>query len=339
MIDLAPRNRSDSNELPPIYVRAEWGELKECVYGATYEFVFPKWNVDASLRPVGGFRKLWKENAGRKLSQVDPGFFAAWKKQIDDVADFLSQSGVVVHRGAPISEANNRFPDGENWGLPTGWHRDGFVTIGNNVIELAPRTMFHRRQKFATRHILAQTMKRGARYFAQPDCGADPSVDHPAWGYLEGGDIFVLDKKILVGNSGHCSNPAGAEWLQHVLGPEYDVETVAVNPTLFQHLDCILCTPREGVAIACVEAFTDGLPGYIRDWDIIEIDSAYCNDALGANHLVLNDRAVLVPVETEHDRIAAELRQRNFDVVRMPYGHVYTCGGSFRCAHQPLIRN
>lgn len=327
-----------SHDLPPVYVSSEWGELKECVYGSTHEFLLPKWNVDASLRPVGGFRKLWMENPGRQLAEVDPEFFAIWKKQIDDVAAFLEQSGVTVHRGAKISEANRKYPDGECWGSGTGWHRDGFVTIGNNVIELAPRSMFHRLQKFAVRPILVETMKRGARYFAQPDCGADQYADHPGWGYLEGGDVFVLGKKILVGNSGHCSNPAGAEWLQHMLGPEYDVETVAIDPTQFQHLDCVLCTPREGIALACVEAFTDGLPDIIKDWDIINIDSAYCNDALGANHLVINDQTVLVPAEAEHDHIADELKKRNFEVIRLPYGHVYTCGGSFRCAHQPLIR-
>jgi N-dimethylarginine dimethylaminohydrolase len=341
MMTISSNNLHDelaSDDLAPVFVSSEWGELKECVYGATHEFLFPGWNVDADLRPVGDFRKLWKENSGRQLQDVDPEYFANWKKQIDDVVVFLEQSGIKVHRGAKISAANRKFPDGENWGTATGWHRDGFVTIGNNVIELAPRTMFHRRQKFATRHILVETMKRGARYFAQPDCGADQFVDHPGWGYLEGGDVFVLEKKILVGNSGHCSNLAGAQWLQHMLGPDYDVEAVPIDPSQFQHLDCVLCTPREGVAIACTAAFTNGLPEYIRDWDIIDVDSTYCNDALGTNHLVINDRTVMVPSENEHDHVANELKKRQFEVIRMPYGHVYRCGGSFRCAHQPLIR-
>ncbi len=45
------------------------------------------------------------------------------------------------------------------------------MTIGNNVIELAPRSFFHRRQRFAIREILAATMDRGARYFASPTAG------------------------------------------------------------------------------------------------------------------------------------------------------------------------
>jgi len=281
---------------------------------------------------------MWEANPGRSLEEVDREWFDNWKAQIEGTVAFLEKSGIKVHRGAAISDANRNFPDGDNWGSPTGWHRDGFVTIGNNVIEVAPRSMFHRRQRFATRHVLVQTMERGARYFAQPDCGADQSVDASGWGYLEGGDVFVLGKQILVGNSGHCSNPEGARWLQHMLGDEYTVTTVDIDPTYFQHLDCVLCTPREGVAIACTEAFPNGLPDYIKDWDIIDVTAKYCNDALGTNHLVINDRTVIVPAEAEHDFIEKELKNRNFEVIRLPYGYVYQCGGSFRCAHQPLIR-
>jgi len=101
-------------DLNPVYVRSEWGELKECVYGATDDFLFPKWNIDADLRPVGDFRKLWQENEGRQLNDVDPEYFASWKKQIDDVVVFLEQSGIKVHRGAKISAANFKFPEGYN---------------------------------------------------------------------------------------------------------------------------------------------------------------------------------------------------------------------------------
>ncbi len=321
-----------------IFVSSEWGELKECIYGATHQHIFSKWNADTDLRPVGYFRQLWMDNQGRNLKDVAPEYFEKWKGQIDGAVSLLESLGVKVHRGVPISDANMHYPDGENWGSPTGWHRDGFATIGNNVIELAPRSMFHRRQRFATRHILVQTMDRGARYFAQPDCGADESVDLPGWGYLEGGDVFVLEKKILVGHSGHCSNAEGARWLQHMLGSEYDVELVDLDPSCFQHLDCVLCTPREGIAIACKDAFINGLPDYINDWDIIDVSKEYCNDALGTNHLVVNDRTIIVPSEDEHDALSNELEKRNFEVIRIPYGEVYRCGGSFRCAHQPLIR-
>ena len=327
------------NENPEdVFVSAEWGELKECVYGWTGQFIWPKFLQDADLRPSGDVRKLWQDKQEQDVAKACPEYFATWRTQIEGAIRFLENAGITVHLPQVQTAANLLFPRGENHGSMSGWMRDPFVTIGNNVIELAPRSLFHRRQRFAIRHILASTMDRGARYFAQPDAGADDSIEAPGWGYLEGGDIFVLGKTILVGHSGHCSNPEGARWLQHALGDTYRVEVVNLDPDGLQHLDCVLCTPREGVAIACVEVFLDGLPDSIRDWDIIEVDKKLCDEHLATNHLVLNDQAIVVPSEPAHDGVAAQLKKRRFEVVRLSYEAVYRVGGSFRCAHQPLIR-
>jgi len=321
-----------------IFVESEWAELRECVYGWTGQFIWPKFLQDAELRPTGDVRQAWFEHQEEDVAIACPEIFGPWQAQIEGVVRFLEDQGIAVHQPGRHTEANLRYPRGENHGSMTGWMRDPFVTIGNNVIELAPRSLFHRRQRFPIRHILAATMERGARYFAQPDGGADDSLEGPGWGYLEGGDIFVLGTTILVGHSGHCSNPEGARWLQHVLGDGYRVEVVNLDSRCFQHLDCVLCTPREGVAIACREAFIDGLPPVIADWDIIEVSAELCNDHLATNHLVLDDRTILVPAEAAHNEVVNALRQRQFEVIRMPYEAVYRMGGSFRCAHQPLIR-
>ena len=323
----------------PIHVRAEWGELRECIYGWSGQFVFPKFLQDADVRPSGEFRRFWYDNQERHVADADPDYHARWSAQIDGAVDFLEREGVRVHQPTYVSDANMRFPRGENHGCLTGWLRDPFVTIGNNVIELAPRSLFHRRQRFSIRHILVQTMERGARYFAQPDGGADDTQPdgEAGWGYLEGGDIFVLGTKILVGHSGNASNPEGARWLQHALGPAYDVEMVRIDAG-FAHLDCVLMTPREGVAAICTAALPDGVPEYLRDWDIIDIPFETAKVHLGCNNLVMNDRFVVMPSEEPHDPLARELKKREFEVHRLPYGEVYKVGGSFRCAHQPLIR-
>lgn len=333
----APETRA-AQSLDPIYVRAEWGELKECVYGGWTEFVFPKFLQDADVRPSGEFRRFWYDNQEFSVRDADPAYFARWASQIEGAVRFLEREGVKIHLPEPMSGDNMKFPRGDNHGVLTGWLRDPFVTIGNNVIELAPRSLFHRRQRFAIRHILAATMERGARYFAQPDSGADDDNEgKPGWGYLEGGDILVLGTKILVGHSGNCSNPEGARWLRHVLGPGYDVEMVPVDQR-FSHLDCVLLTPREGVAVLCREALPAGVPAHLKDWDIIDVPFEITKVHMGCNHLVLSDRKVLLPSEPPHDRVAAELKKRRFEVVRLPYADVLCVGGSFRCAHQPLIR-
>lgn len=325
------------SSLDPVNVESEWAELKECVYGSPHNWVLPVIHADVKLRAQGEFGEFWMKNGGRDMREANPEWFAELSSQVQGAIDFLEAEGVKVHVADQISAANRKFPRGEDHGVATPWMRDPFVTIGNNVIELAPRSLFHRRQRFAIREILAGTMDRGARYFSQPDGGADNELEGPGWGYLEGGDVFVLGKKILVGHSGGCSNPEGARWLQHMLGSDYEVQTVAIDPA-FPHLDCVLMTPREGVAFASLEALPEGLPDFTKDWDVFEIPKALAKSHMSCNNLVLNDSTVVVPAEDALDFVADGLKARNFEVIRLPYRLPCMVGGSFRCAHQPLIR-
>jgi glycine amidinotransferase len=331
------KEKNNQDALQSIHVESEWAELKECVYGSPDAWVLPVFHNDVKLRAQGEFGKFWMEHQGMDMKVVAPDLFAEFSGQIQGAIDLLENLGIRVQVAGPISEANRKFPRGEDHGVSTAWMRDPFVTIGNNVIELAPRSLFHRRQRFAIRDILAETMDRGARYFAQPDGGADDERDGKGWGYLEGGDVFVLGDRIFVGHSGGCSNPEGARWLQHMLGPEYTVETVTIDP-MFPHLDCVMMTPREGVVFACIEALPEGLPDHMSDWDIFEIPKALTKAHMACNNLVLNDRTIVVPSEEPLDLIANGLSKRGFEVIRIPYRVPCMVGGSFRCAHQPLIR-
>jgi glycine amidinotransferase len=323
---------------PEVGVESEWAELRECVYGWPGQHIFGRFLQDAEVRAHGVIGEIWRRSEGKSIAEVSPAIFSEWAAQIEGVVAFLRSSGITVQQPTYISEANLRFPRGENHGSATGWLRDPFVTIGDNVIELAPRSLLHRRQRFAIRHILFETMQRGARYFAQPDGGADDNQDDPyGYGYLEGGDIFVLGRQILVGHSGNASNAAGGQWLQHMLGDGYEVEMVEIDSRA-SHLDLFLMTPREGVAVACLEAFPNGLPTPIKNWDVIDVPFQIAKYHCGVNHLVLSDRAVLLPSEEAHNALAAKLCDFGFEVPRLPYRAVYQFGGSLRCAYQPLIR-
>jgi glycine amidinotransferase len=321
----------------PIWVESEWAPLRECVYGSPDTWVLPKFLSDSKLRAQGDFGQFWERHQGQDVKEVAPKLFTEFSGQVAGAIRLLEDLGVKVQVAGPISPMNRLYPRGEDHGVSTPWMRDPFVTIGNAVIELAPRSLFHRRQRFAIRGILASTMERGARYLAQPDSGADDYVDAPGWGYLEGGDVFVLGRRVLVGHSGGCSNPEGARWLQHALGPDYTVDVVPIDP-MFPHLDCVLMTPREGIAVACIEALPKGLPDFMRDWEVIPVAKSLAKGSMGCNNLVLDDRTMVVPSEEPLDIVAEALKVRGFEVMRLPYRVPCMVGGSFRCAHQPLIR-
>jgi glycine amidinotransferase len=46
----------------------------------------------------------------------------------------------------------------------------------------------------------------------------------------------------------------------------------------------------------------------------------------------------VVPSEEALNPVAEALSARQFEVIRIPYRVPCMAGGSFRCAHQPLIR-
>ena len=138
-----------------IWVESEWADLKECVYGSPSVWVLPKFLSDARLRAQGEFGEFWKLNGGQDVSVVAPKVFQELSNQISETIKILEAYGVVVLTAKAVSEKNRLFPRGEDHGVSTPWMRDPFVTIGNNVIELAPRSLFHRRQRFAVREILA----------------------------------------------------------------------------------------------------------------------------------------------------------------------------------------
>ena len=96
-----------------------------------------------------------------EVERADPDYYRRWRAQIKGAVDFLESSGIKVHRPEAMSDANMKFPRGENHGVLTGWLRDPFVTIGNSVIELAPRSLFS--PSSTLRHPLHPGRHHGAR--------------------------------------------------------------------------------------------------------------------------------------------------------------------------------
>ena len=320
-----------------IQVNTEWGTLKECIYGKDHRFLFPAWTPEFETIVPGDLAEYFKEHGGTFRSESDPEGHAATIRQREAVVDILEGLGVKVHRPAPLTdEQYEYFP--RSAGDHQGWFRDGIFVVGNNYIELCGRRLAVRYDKYVLRPIAETVHDRGGRWLAMPEAPPVPDpCEETQQPFLEGGDLFPLgDGRVLVGTtmSHTASNAAGAEWLQGALGSDYDVRTVRVREDLI-HLDCILMTPREGVALLCRDGFVDGLPEWIADWDVIDVSVEEAHN-LGTNHMVVSSDVSIVA--SEHERIALELEKRGIEVIRTPYREIFKFGGSFRCSFHPLVR-
>jgi N-dimethylarginine dimethylaminohydrolase len=105
------------------------------------------------------------------------------------------------------------------------------------------------------------------------------------------------------------------------------------------HLDCVLSTPRKGLAIVCEEAYVEGLPDCIRDWDLIKV-SLEDASRLAVNGLPVDESNYIMSYNDHvgNDFIREELERRGITVHPVYFDTHNGQGGSIRCATQPLKR-
>ena len=169
----------------------------------------------------------------------------------------------------------------------------------------------------------------------QPDIVL-PERDGASGGpYLEGGDVLVLGRHVLVGQSGRASSPGGVAFLAKLLAPQgYVVEPVRLPPTVL-HLDCALGLVREGLMTVCPSLFLDGLPAILRDWERIEVSEAEAM-TLATNGLPVSPWVYVT--DPAFGRVADAVARHGIEVETIDFRISRAFGGAFRCSTQALLR-
>lgn len=313
-------------------VHHEWGKLEEVVVGIGEGLRIPGYSeyVDFIYDPK--FLEVMKEYGGQDAMAIEPELTEKVIEQIDNLAKVLEEHGVIVHRPSPLDEQQSKFMDYVELGRMQLYARDPMLVIGNTVFETALKVPMRAKERFGLRPILSQLWKeRGARLISMPI--PDPSFPENGT-YIEGGDVLLNGHEIYVGNSTRASSGAGRSWLQQQLGPDYKVIAVDLEPE-WEHLDCVLALLRPGLGIIYRDGFKGPLPEAIRDWDYVEVTHEEAKK-LAANALVLDETTAIM--DSQHQRVIKELRNRGHNVIEVPYDAVATWGGAFRCSHHPIIR-
>lgn len=340
-----PTGRIERNErLDRINVTHEWGVLKEAVVGRVIDFRVPR-GLGAGLPDPLRFlpdrtRRELPRWAGRLWSDADPEGYARSVEQIEGLARFLAGHGVVVHRPRELTgpELSVYGGDGDRFSTQT-FVRDPMVVIGDHVIEAALRLPARFKERFGLRPVFAKAVSRGARYSVMPPPSPVPvpELASATGPFLEGGDVAVLGRDVLVGHGrgGAASDPEGARWLARLLGDGYRVHGVPISEQVI-HLDDGLTAVREGLAVVCREQFLDGVPAQVADWELIDVSLRDAVNLLAGNSLVLGPGEVLV--DERLTGLAEALTARNATVHTLPFDAVTAFAGGFRCAHHPLVR-
>jgi N-dimethylarginine dimethylaminohydrolase len=339
---------------PPIHVDFEYGTLKEVVLGIPFN-IYPDIRVAHWVSEALGI--LPEDEAAKIVARsgrdsIETGKYDAMEQENRELIRILEHHGVRIHRPEQLTREQVIQNIGEEFlrlsGLSQQYTRDPFIVIGNHVIENAMGSLYRRCDILGLRKLfLERVMGSDARWVAMPSLDYSRMIetggfDKTGFPVLEGGDVIVLGKKILIGTSRNRttgSSELGYRWLKSYLEPfGYDVEHVPL-PEDFLHLDVALSVPRPGLVIVCPDAFCGGIPSCFDGWKRIAVTRA------DARRLAVNG----LPIDQDHyilgcnDHfsgmdLAKSLEAEGITVYRIPFGNHNEDGGSIRCSTNPLER-
>ena len=322
-----------------ICVNHEWGTLKEVVVGYPYvkypTVAPPLLHNFVSTEGID----LYQKYAGKTLKEANPELYQQQVQQINAVIEILKNYGVIVHQLKPFTEDEEKYLADLDDFTSQFFPRGSMIVIGNTFIEPALKLIGRSKERFAIRRSIGDRLKNSNVQIVYMPVPLPIPYDKPGWDetpFLEGGDVFVLGRDIYVGCSGNASNDAGIQWLRETLGSEYRVHKVRLTKH-FLHLDFVLSIPRPGLALVCREGFVDGLPDFLKGWQIIDISFKDAQSKLACNHLVLDEKTIIVA--SELTQLIDALRQAGQKVIPTPMSAVYWQGSSLRCWHHPLVRD
>jgi N-dimethylarginine dimethylaminohydrolase len=337
-----------------IEVDFEYSHLREACVGVLFN-IYPDLSVAGWVRealrivPESESRKAW-DRSGK--DSISIGKFDEMERENAQLIAILEGHGVKVWRPEVLTRERVVANFGEEFvrlaGVSQQYTRDPVVVVGSEVIECTMGSLYRRADILGlARPLLERVMGSGAHWAAMPAIDYSLMVregqfDKTAFPVLEGGDVIVLGRKILVGTSSNRatgSSELGVRWLRSHLEPlGYDVERVRL-PEDILHLDVALSVPRPGLIVVCPEVFLDGLPSCFDGWERIQVtreETRY----LATNGLPIDPDHYVLGTNDHFDgeRVVKALEARGIEVSPIRFGAHNEDGGSIRCSTLPLLR-
>jgi glycine amidinotransferase len=338
----------------PVRSHNEWDPLEEVIVGRLDGAVMPEPHVAITACIPARLTRVLRLWGGRRY----PGFLVRpAQRELEGLIELLRSLGVTVRQPDPL-DGRRRIvtPWWRSRGFMTACPRDGFLVVGDEIIETPMAWRCRSMEPAAYRRLFADYHRRGARWTAapRPRLGDDlyrPGYRPPRTGPPEryviteaepvfdaadfvrcGRDLFVLRSNV--------TNLAGIAWLQRHLGPGYrihQVESTCPNP---QHIDSTFMPLAPGkVLINPEHVRPDRLPACLDGWEVLVAPQpdphrnpvlAMASSWLSMNLLMLDPKRVLV--EASQPSMIRALERWGFEPVPCDFAHYAVFGGSFHCA-------
>ncbi len=157
---------------------------------------------------------------------------------------------------------------------------------------------------------------------------------------LEGGDIIVDKRRILVGIS-ERTNLKGVDWLRRTFQGEFEVIPLHLKKLEegenVLHLDCAFNPVGEQHALIYAEGFKE-IPGLLeKEYQWIKVNKEE-QQALATNVLSVSPKILIARDHPQCARVNQVLRDHGLSVEEVKFDAAPSTGGAFRCCSLPLVR-
>ncbi len=167
------------------------------------------------------------------------------------------------------------------------------------------------------------------------------AITPPSEVILEGGNVILEGDKLFLG-IGDRTNVAAAKWLQEIVGGDFEVIQIPLNPGVL-HLDCAfgpiaLPNGHSGGALVYPSAFTtrESLDLLKQVYGKLYPVSEHDYHHLGTNGFWINPDTVFA--NPDCPKIVKLLKSLGKEVLTLPMDEVVKGEGYARCSTLPLLR-
>ncbi|WP_273651150.1 hypothetical protein [Cellulomonas fimi] len=328
-----------------VSVHNEWDPLEEVIVGTTVGARVPVGDrsmMSIEFPDVEGPQDIPSGPYDRRAVEEA-------QVELDALADSLRALGITVRRPQPRDHAVvASSPHWSTDSFPDVCPRDGFLTVGDTVIEtpMSLRSRFF--EYLAYKDLFIEYLRSGSRWISAPkprlaDDLFDPTApvgrrvldDEPTF---DAANVLRIgtDLLYLVSDSG---TELGLRWLQSTLGSQYKVHPVR-DVYASTHIDTTFVPLRPGLVLLNSARVTeDNLPEIFRGWDLIWAEEPVDthppdrrpNGSVWVGMNLLSVSPDLVVADERQTSLVKQLESHGIDVLPARLTHSRTFGGGFHC--------
>lgn len=325
-------------------VHTEWDPLEEIVVGT----------MAGARVPVADRSLIATEYPDMDPAEIPSGPYPAHvveqtEAELEELTAILTGLGVKVRRpGGRDHKAVLATPDWSTDGFYDYCPRDGFLAVGDSIIE-SPMVLRARwLEGFAYKDLFLEYLESGARWLSAPKPQLADDMYEPTAPpgkrlrnlepVFDAANVlrFGTDLLYQISDSG---NALGARWLQALLGDRYTVHACEGLYTS-THIDSTIVPLRPGLVLINPARVNDtNMPDFLRGWDRIVcpelVDTGYLGDHpkssvwIGMNFLVVAPGKAIV--DKRQVGLIRVLEQHGVEVIPAQLTHSRTLGGGFHC--------